>query len=401
LADDDELRVRPRSIAAMLCTVGLHLAVLGALAPVLPLYVLSLRATTAQWGAIAASNGLVMIFSEPVWGWAADRFGFRRPYALSRLASALEFWLLVLWPGLWAVVVFQALSGLFDTTIGVLSRGYLVRAYGPGRQTYGLSLYLIVYSICLAIGSTVGGCLYEHMGARAVFVAIAALATMGAVVSSVLEEPKMGLPPPLPEHGKAPHVGARGLLAGPLLILGSAGLIQFVANRVVRNFLVLLAQDHAGLDATAVGLLFGAFSLANVVFLMAMNRFDQRVSLTTRIVLGLAMGAVGLAAYSLAHSFAGFLVAVTFDALGWALAAPARVVMVGRFSPPAIYGAALGLHGAWENVGVLLGPVLAGVLWERGGPTVAYQATAVLVAVGAVVALQLRHGQRAAVAERG
>lgn len=388
MTEEPALRVPIRGIIAMLITVGAQLTIVGALAPILPLYVLFLGATPAQWGLMAGSGGFLMIFSEPVWGWLADRFGFRRPYIAARFGIIVGLWLLVLWPGMLLVVLWQLFTGLFEPTIGVLSRGYLVRAYVPRRQTHGLSLYLIVYSLSVALGSTVAGHLYQQVGPRAVFVFIAGVGTLGALASLFLLEPP---PFPTPEPAK-PGVRkpVQPVLNEGTLILGLVALLQFVGNRVVRNFLVLLAQQQAGLDASAAGILLGAFSLANICFLTVLARLDRRISLATRIILGLAAGAAGMVAYGLARNFAGLLLAVTVDALGWALCSPARIVLLGRLSPPDVYGWALGLHGAFENVGVLIGPLLAGFLWKAVGPAAPYQATALLLAGGAVVALRLR-----------
>jgi len=394
MGEDAVLRVRASGVVAMLVTIGAHLALLGALAPVLPLHVLALGGTPRLWGLLGGCTGFIMMFSEPMWGWLGDRLGMRRPYFLARSALAVSLWLLVLWPGLLVVVIWQVFTGLFESTIGVLGRGYIVRAYAPSRQTYGLSTYLVVYSGFLALGSTVGGWLFQRAGAQAVFVFTAVLGTIAALASLFLVEP-----PPYPaaeaprEETAAPLWSA---VNGATLILGLAALLQFVDNRVVRNFLVLLAEQRAGLDASAAGLLFGAFSVANICFLALLNRFDRRISLTTRVVLGLAVGAGGMVVYSLARDFPSLLLAVTLDALGWALASPARIVLVGRLSPPSVYGWALGLHGAFENVGVLAGPLMAGALWGIAGPAAPYRVSAVLMAVGAVVALGLK-GKAAAV----
>ncbi len=392
--DEGILRIRAGGIVAMFVTAGAQLALLGALAPVLPLHVVGLGASPGQWGLLGGLTGFLMIFTEPVWGWLGDRLGLRWPYVLARLGQALGLWALLLWPGLLPVVMWQVASGLFEPTIGVLARGYVVRAYVPSRQTFGLSLYLVVYSCSLAAGSTVGGYLFRLLGPQAVFAFTAAMGTLAVAAALYLVEP-----PPFPVPSQESGAGSEPrLLNAASLILGLAALLQFVDNRVVRSFLVLLAQERAGLDASAAGLLFGAFSLANVCFLVLLNRFDRHAPLWARVTAGLAMSAAGMVAYSMARDFSGLLAAVTLDALGWALASPARIVLVGKVSPPSLYGWALGLHGAFENVGVLAGPLLAGALWSAAGPAAPYQVTAVLMAVGAVAALGLRG--RSGVAQR-
>lgn len=382
------LRVPRRSVVLMLFAVGTQMTVLGALAPVLPLYVVSQGAGPAQWGLMGAGAGLLMIFSEPVWGWLADRLGIRRPYWIGRVGLAIGLWLLVWWPGLLAVVLYQLVTGLFEPTSGVLARGYMVRAYTPSRQMFGLSVHLVVASVCLAIGSTTGGWLYQHVGPQSVFVLVASLGTLGILAALLPVEPPPF--PAMPSSSSGRQTGWLGYLNQGTVIIGMVAVVQFLSNRLVRSFLVLLARDRAGLDASSAGVLFAIFSLANVAFLMLFNRLDRRMSLTTRVAVGLALGAAAMALYSLARSFGGLTAAVTVDALGWSLASPARIVMVGRFCEPGSYGRSLGLHGAFENVGLLLGPALGGLLWASVGPPAAYRVAALLMGIGAVAALRLR-----------
>jgi MFS family permease len=388
--DEERTMLVPlRAVVAMLVTVGAELAILGALAPVLPLYVEQVGATPAQWGLMAAAGGFLLIFSEPTWGWIADRLGYRNPYLVARVAIAAGLWAMYFFPSLALILVWQLVVGIFESTLGVLCRGYLMRAFKPGREPIGMTLYLIVYSLSLAAGSMAGGVLFRDKRPGPVLLLVAVLGTLAVVASILVSDPPRAGAEPSRQAGMA-GAPVRKALNQATVILGMVGLLQFVANRLVRNFLVLLARDRAGLDATAVGVLLGVFSLANVLFLLVLQRLDRRLGLAWRIVLGLAMGAVALLCYSLARGFGALLLAVTIDALGWALASPARVVLVGRLSPPGLYGWALGLHGSFENVGVLVGPLMGGLLWGLAGPAAPYQVGAMLLVVGAAVAVRLR-----------
>ena len=382
------LRVPTRSVVAMLVAVGLQSMVWGALAPVLPLYVLLLGADPAQWGLIASSGGLVMIFTEPAWGWLADRVGLRDPYRAAQVGTALSIWLLFLWPGMILVVLSQLVNGVLGPANGVIGRGYLIRAYSRSHQMLGLSVQMIVGSVCSAIGSTLGGRLYQTLGADAVFLFMAVAATLCALATLLPSEP-----PPFPEEPRAPAdlpADSPGILSGPLAVLGVIAIMQFFAQRLVRSFFVIIVRDRAGLDPAAAGLLLGLFGLANVAFLLLFNRFGRRLSLSLRIVVGLIIGVLAMLLYAVSRSFSMYLVAVVVDALGWALSNPARIILVGRLCRPSQYGRALGLHGAFENVGLFLGPLLGGLLWGLIGPVGALQSSAAALAIAAGLALKLR-----------
>lgn len=202
-----------------------------------------------------------MIFSEPVWGWLSDRLGLRGPFLASRLGLAAGLWLLLLWPGLLPVMIWQAFSGAFAPTAGVLGRGYLVRAYVPSRQMTGLVLHLVVTSVAVALGSTAGSRLFDCAGSQAVFVSVAVLGTAGVVAALLLAEPP---PFPAPEREMASPPAEVPLLSEGALILGGVAIVQYIAAQLMRTFMVLLIHERAELDVSAGGLLFGIYSLANV-----------------------------------------------------------------------------------------------------------------------------------------
>lgn len=372
----------------MLVTVGIQSSIWGLTGPVNPLFVLSLGATPALWGAMLSGSGFLMIFAEPTWGWLGDRLGVRRPFVAALLANALGAWLLFLWPGLPMIALAQLSAGLFGPANSVLGRGYLVRAYPHSRQMFGLTLQMVVGSVCNAVGSTIGGLVYQVAGARLVFLLVALLSSISAAVASLPKEP-----PPFPSAPSAdprePPTHSRALLSEPSAVLGAVAVMQFLGQRLFISFLVILARDRAALSGSAAGLMLATFSVASVLFLLVLNRLNSRLSLLARILIGMCIEAVGAAVCSFSYTFGAFLVGVVVYALGSSLANPARVILVGRLSSPSAYGRALGLHGAFEDIGVAAGPALGGMLWGAVGPSLTYQAAAIALFAGGMIALRL------------
>jgi MFS family permease len=53
---------------------------------------------------------------------------------------------------------------------------------------------------------------------------------------------------------------------------------------------------------------------------------------------------------------------------------------------PVSYGLTYGLYGAGEDVGVLLGPLISGYVYEQASPSLAFNVFAIVMFVGAVCA---------------
>ncbi len=97
----------------------------------------------------------------------------------------------------------------------------------------------------------------------------------------------------------------------------------------------------------------------------------------------------GLLAVSLAGDVTTLTAAMVLFGLGRPCFSPALTALVADATPRRQRGRAMGLLGAGENVGVMLGPVVVGFLWQAVGPRPAIAAAAGLCAVGVPVALWL------------
>jgi predicted MFS family arabinose efflux permease len=61
-----------------------------------------------------------------------------------------------------------------------------------------------------------------------------------------------------------------------------------------------------------------------------------------------------------------------------AMANPARQALVADVAPAGRQGLTMGLYGVSEDVGILVGPLVGGVLWDRAGPSIAFASFAIV-----------------------
>jgi MFS family permease len=186
-------------------------------------------------------------------------------------------------------------------------------------------------------------------------------------------------------------------LAQPLLILPR----QLVRHRMARFFLIaflatfamaifettfaLIAPLLYGYHAAGVGGLFAFAGLVQAVtqgyLLGKLVRFFGEKSL---IRAGLLLFAIGMAPMASFRSSAMLLALLAILALGYGFANPAIASLISKRSGRHLQGEVLGVNQSALALARIVGPIVAGVLYDTTGPRSAYIGGA-LVAISALI----------------
>lgn len=143
------------------------------------------------------------------------------------------------------------------------------------------------------------------------------------------------------------------------------------------SVLTLLGEirDRFGLTGGQVGIIAGVGFLAGFVAQTGLARFADRGHAALMVRAGICIAFVGAVLCAIAESFALWAIARLCIGLGSGMVGPAvRRVVIAK--DPERIGANLGVQGAFEIAGFIVGPVLAGVLAEA-----AFRAPFVVLAV--------------------
>src|SRR5689334_18187294 len=99
------------------------------------------------------------------------------------------------------------------------------------------------------------------------------------------------------------------------------------------------------------------------------------------VVCGMIVQGVALIAIGWTRGFAAWAVALVVLGLGTALVYPALLAAVGDLAHPAWRGIAVGVYRFWRDLGYVAGALIAGIVADLLGTTVA------IVVVGAITAI--------------
>ncbi len=352
--------------------------------PLLPLY-------AAQFGADATAVGLlvglyagVQFVCLPAIGALSDRVG-RRPVLLAcLLGTAAAYGLLALASSLPLMVCALLLDAITGGNLSV-AQALAADRTAPEERAGVMGRLGVAFALGLVVGPAVGGAL-GGMALRLPFAA-----AFGLALANVL----VGLVALRGEHGRQERRPARDggwafvrgwwgdgavrhlLLALFLLNLAFAGLQS--------NF-PLFSATRFGWDARANG---SIFTLVGICAVLAqgvlVGRLQRWIGGRAVVRCGFVGLAAGLGWMGLAGAAWALFPAVCLAALGSSLAIPTLTALLSSEAGEERQGAVLGSMAALLSLTQVIGPPLAGFLFDRVGPPAPYLLGSALAGLGLAV----------------
>ncbi|MCB1298988.1 MAG: DHA2 family efflux MFS transporter permease subunit [Microthrixaceae bacterium] len=155
---------------------------------------------------------------------------------------------------------------------------------------------------------------------------------------------------------RSPWPALWALLIGLFMTLIDVTIVS-LANPAIKA-----AFDPASDNLDNVVWVTSAYLLGLAVPLLVTGRLGDRFGPKRIYLLGLVVFTLGSLTSGLSVSLEMLIVARAVQGVGAALMTPQTMAVITRTFPPAIRGAAMGLWGATSGVGMIVGPLLGGVL---------------------------------------
>ncbi|MDA0256788.1 MAG: MFS transporter, partial [Chloroflexi bacterium] len=371
------------AIAIFGATMGL-----GMVVPVLPLYARDLGASSTEIALTYSTFAATQLVVSPFAGRLADRFG-RRPFLIAGLlayAVAALGWYLT--SSIEATLLLRALSGLGAGLLFSVAFAYVGELAPRGQEGRYMGTFGLFDFLGFGVGPLIGGVIRDVWGLDAVFLAMAAVMTGGAVAIAVLlpAHPRAkaaaiskGARPSRDADAEATAVVAEARRRRPMpwgavlrdrqiQALFAAGTSFSLAFGTAFPFAAVYLEDEIGASATLVGVAFAAQEFTGGALQPATGWLADRVSRRAMVVGGAVLVAIGYVATSFTTTYVIFLLAFAIGpGVGGAanrVATQALNVEVGRRVGLAT---AMGLASAAFAFGILVGSLLGGVVVEFVG----------------------------------
>ena len=368
-------------------TVFLDLIGFGIVIPLLSFYAETYGATPLQVTLLMATYSLAQFLMAPVWGALSDKYGRRPVLLFSVAATALGLAGFAAAASVPMLFLFRTLHGVATANIST-AQAAVADVTPPEKRAMGMGLIGAAFGVGFTVGPVVGGELSTFGMSVPIWVAAGLSALNFALAFFLLPETRK---PGVGHRRERPLNPMRFLEVARHPAVGLCVVLTFVltlAFAMMESTFSLFAEHARGLDAPAIGRMFGVAGLV-MIFIQGgligplVRAFGER-----RLVpLGVALLAGALALLPLAPPVLPMVIVFVVIAIGQGITNPSLQGLISRGTSEDEQGFVLGTNQSMSALARALGPIVGGLAFTGFSPGAPFFLSAGVVALAVPLAV--------------
>lgn len=365
-------------------TIFLDLLGIGIIAPLFAFYVMQFSASALVIGLLSTSYAVMQFFSAPILGMLSDRYGRRPVLLISQFGSAIGYALFAMSHQLWLLFLSRMISGITGGNVST-AQAYIADVTPLEERSKGFAMFGAAAGLGFVLGPAIAGFTVKYsLGLPSWIAAGLSLANM---VYGFFVLPESNL--------------KRGLLKSknlnPLASVGTyirnsrygfilaAIFASYLCQTALQTIFSKYAFDRFNYSYSQVAYLLTYIGILTVIFQGGLMRYIKRIPEKLLGTIALTLVIIGYLGIALASNLFWLLLALFILGLGNAGTQPVLSGRLSRLAQPSEQGAILGASQSVTSIGAIVGPIIAGAIYQltgSGGPYIA-------ASIYAVVALLL------------
>ncbi len=367
-------------------TVALDLVGFGIVAPILGRYAERFGANGFQVGLLFASFSLAQMVFAPILGRLSDRIGRKPVIIVSLVGTAIGSVITGAAGALWVLFLGRILDGASGASVSV-AQGAITDIAPPERRAQLLGMLGAAFGVGFVLGPALGG-LAALGGPHIPFYIAGAIAGVNAIAAFIR------LPETKPNTAVPREMNEADVSVPRSPVLVRFAVATFIATVGFSGFESTFSLFGAKRFDFTEGTAALVFLFVGAILVAVQGAFNGPLTArwgSSRLLRGgFIVVAVGLAALAFSTVWPAMLLAVALLAFGQGVASPSITSLVAEAAPPDRRGEALGYQQSAGAIARVVGPVLAGVLFDHvgiGAPYVVASAAfiAALIAIPRIV----------------
>ena len=306
-----------------------------------------------------AAGGLMQVVS----GEFCDRFGRKLMMNVGLFFQVIAFLMLAVaimtHGGYLEFLVLMAIKEMAGGIYGGVPRVMLIDVLGPGERMEGFSLLYISHNVGFALGPIFGGLLAMYSYSTMFFLT-AVTSGMFLLISVFMLRDTM---PTLAEREAEPKHIAIWQDKTFILYCIIFVFISLVYAQMQTTFSTY-SGSFAHLPESQIGLLFSLNGCMVIAFQLPLSRYIQRFRLTTSLIAGSVLYAVGFGMVGLCTGFWGLFLSMFIITTGELVTASSSMNMVAKMTHLDDRGRYMNVFGFISGAGSAVGPYFGGILMD-------------------------------------
>ena len=352
--------------------------------PVLPLYVRSLGVEIMDWGFLATAHSMGLILFDGFWGTVSDRVDRGRMVVAALICMGIVFPFYTFKSLVPLFFILQFAVGASVIAVGPITRALIADSAPEESLGFYMSLWFTFSALGGMMGPLLGGYISEVFGFKYAFYTSSILPLSSAAVLAVSLRNRLFVEKPNTERGWSISISLRKLLSVPAVrMIFLLAVAVFTGMSTIIFFLPIYASERVGMSTVAIGLLQTLASGTQLAVTPFLGRLSDKLSRRNMVGFGLATSAVLFPCYIVAATPIQMTL-LTVGIAGCLSTASLILTMLSMVVSQELSGMAMGIYGSFEDLGLILGPLIYGLIWEIYSPSHIFLESAVSLLIGLV-----------------
>ncbi|MDY6878812.1 MAG: MFS transporter [Desulfatiglans sp.] len=370
--------------AVFVATVGV-----GLVAPLLPVYAHELGAGAFQIGLIFAAFSLTRSLFVPYFGRLSDHRGRKRFLGAGLFLYFVLSLLYVYLKDVNVLILLRLGQGFASAMIFPVAQSYVGILTPMGKEGRIMGLFNMSLYGGLSVGPLLGGILKDWFSIQASFLSMSSLTLIGFLLC-LLFLPKESIPRKGAVQDRKEPLGYRQLLMSPKVFpLFAFRTCLTTCSGITWTFIPFMASTMLGLSSTAIGMIVTINVLLSGLLQAPMGYIADRFSKKILVTSGGILAMLSIVYLMIASSFGELFLANGLLGLAGGVSFPAIMalgVIEGRRTEA--MGSLMGLLAMGHSLGMLVGPLLAGLCIDLFSIETIFVLGALIAGVGTFVYLR-------------
>jgi DHA1 family tetracycline resistance protein-like MFS transporter len=380
-----------RSLIALVGVVLIGMTGFGVFLPIFPFLALHLGASATVTTIAMGAYSLGQFIASPFWGRLSDRVGRKPILMLGLIGNAVSYLILSRAENIEMLGAARLFGGLMAGNVGA---AFAAAADLADDETRARNMGLLGAAVGLAFitgpalgAALIGGGEPSAEDFQRVCLISAGLALIAAAAALLLF--RETLPKQARRASHQPRVRRIALLLSrPLLTrFVLVTLLMIAAQALMEATYGLWADVALGWGPREVGWSLAALGFGSVLLQGGgAGRASKAFGEHAMLLIGLVLSAAGFGGFAVAETLGGLAVALTVLVIGLGLATPGLNALIAAQAEPMERGAVMGLSQSASALGRVVGPLVAGAIFDHFGHSAPFVAAALLMLIALFVA---------------
>lgn len=374
-----QLSAKKRRLALGLMFGVLLLVMMGfsVLFPIQADYAEQFGVDAAVMGMISGIYSLMHFICAPIWGRISDRVGRRPVLMIGLLGYVFSQTVFGLATEVWMLFAARTLAGILSAGAMPTTMAYIADITPPEERAKGMGLMGAAFGLGVILGPGVGGVLGTISLGLPFFVSAGLSLLAFLTVLFLLPE---SLPPEARTVREQKRESRWKALTGEMAALYGVTFALSLGMVGVEHTFSFFAAERLRLEPDQTSWIFVIMGIVAVIVQGGLvGRVKKALGEPRMALVGLAVGALGMALVPLTTSPVVVTVAICVLAVGNSLAQPANSALISQRAKVG-QGTAIGLMDSFNALGRIIGPTAAGAIFNLN-PGLPYVSGAVLFAL--------------------